>query len=144
MPPHQQIYPSPNITREPPKWNSIMQTDQSALRSSIFSSATVNLGAPQVTHDSLQAGQTWQGAPEFSCAFSLLSSSTSSVAITMGQPLSQQLNLHENELRAGLNTMHSSENASLAGFRYCNGLCPYPDGEGPENGSGHSLPFSWQ
>jgi hypothetical protein len=144
MPSYQQIYPSPNIIQEPPKWNSIMRSDHSALQSSIFSSAIVNLGALQVTHGSLQAGQTWQGAPESSCALSLLSSTTSSAAITMGQPLIQQLSLHENELRASLNSMHSSENVSLAGFRYCNGLCPYPGGEGSENGSGHSLPFSWQ
>lgn len=144
MPSYPQIYPSPNITQESPKWNPVMRNDHSALRNSIFSSAGVNLGALQLTHDNLQTGSTWQGAPESSCALSLLSSNTSSVAITMGHPLSPQLSLHENELRAGINAMHSSENVSLAGFRYCNGLCPYPVGEGSENGSGHSLPFSWQ
>ncbi|KAF3337178.1 squamosa promoter-binding-like protein 16 [Carex littledalei] len=138
-----QMYTSPNITQESTKWNSMQNGHNSSIRNSLFSQASVNLGALQVTHENLHTGSTWQGAPESTCALSLLSSTTS-VAISMGQPLSPQLNFHENEFRAGLNTMHSSENVSLAGFRYCNGLCPYPVGEGSENGSAHSLPFSWQ
>lgn len=138
-----QMYTSPNITQESTKWNSMQNGHNSSIRNSLFSQASVNLGALQVMHDNLHTGSTWQGAPESTCALSLLSSTTSA-AMSMGQPLSPQLNLHENEFRAGLNPMHSSENVSLVGFRYCNGLCPYPVGEGSENGSAHSLPFSWQ
>ncbi|KAJ4798524.1 Squamosa promoter-binding protein [Rhynchospora pubera] len=144
MPSYSQIYPSPtSITEQSPKWNSILRNDQSALRNNIFRSASMNLGALQVNHDNMQTGSTWQGATDSSCALSLLSS-PSVVAINTGQPLSTQFNFHDNELRAGLNTIHSSEHLSLAGFRYCNGLGPYPVGEGSDNASVHCLPFSWQ